>query len=59
MLCNKSTKIDANIYKIYWECTLTGKTGESKEPMTRLVAESWVNELKKRHPEMKHIMKKV
>ena len=41
-------------YKIYWKSEITGESGHSIKPMTFNTAKTWVNDLQKKYPEIKH-----
>jgi len=42
------------MFKIYWKHKITGQSGQSNEPMTLEIANSWILPLNERHPDIEH-----
>jgi hypothetical protein len=42
------------MFKIYWKNKITGETGQSKEPMTLEIANSWIIPMNERYPDIEH-----
>jgi hypothetical protein len=42
------------MFKIFWKNKITGQSGQSNDPMTLEIANSWVIPLNERYPDIEH-----